>query len=65
MKAKTKLKKKLEELWSKDWDLIRLTTKNSDDYDEKYMIYDIWYMTKFINSDDELPQNKTIEVLRW
>ena len=44
--------------------MIRLTTKNSDDYDEKYMIYDIWYITKFINSDDELPQNKTIEVLR-
>ena len=26
--------KKYEELWSKIRDLIRLTTKNSDDYDE-------------------------------
>ena len=25
------------ELWSKIRDLIRLITKNSDDYDEKYM----------------------------
>ena len=30
-------------------------TKNSDDYDEKYM------KIKF-NSDDELPLNKTIEI---
>ena len=36
MKAKKKLKK-YEELWSKIRDLIRLITKNSDDYDEKYM----------------------------
>ena len=28
--------KKYEELWSKIRDLIRLITKNSDDYDEKY-----------------------------
>ena len=28
---------KSEELWSKIRDLIRLITKNSDDYDEKYM----------------------------
>ena len=34
--------------------MIRLITKNSDDYDEKYM------KIKF-NSDDELPLNKTIE----
>ena len=36
-------------------DLIRSITKNSDDYDEKYM------KTKF-NSDDELPPSKTIEI---
>ena len=29
--------KKYEELWSKIRDLIRLITKNSDDYDEKYI----------------------------
>ena len=29
--------KKYEELWSKIRDLIRSMTKNSDDYDEKYM----------------------------
>ena len=43
--------KKYEELLSTVRDLIRLTTKNSDDYDEKYM------KIKF-NSDDELPLNK-------
>ena len=47
--------KKYEELWSKIRDLIRSITKNSDDYDEKYM------KIKF-NSDDELPLSKTIEV---
>ena len=47
--------KKYEELWSKIRDLIRLITKNSDDYDEKYM------KIKF-SSDDELPLNKTIEI---
>ena len=47
--------KKYEELWSKIRDLIRSITKNSDDYDEKYM------KIKF-NSDDELPLNKTIKV---
>ena len=36
MKAKKKFKK-YEELWSKIRDLIRLITKISDDYDEKYM----------------------------
>ena len=35
-------------------DLIRSITKNSDDYDEKYM------KIKF-NLDGELPLNKTIE----
>ena len=47
--------KKYEELWIKIRDLIRLITKNADDYDEKYI------ESKF-NSDDELPLNKTIEV---
>ena len=44
-----------EELWCKIRDLIRSVTKNSNDYDEKYM------KTKF-NLDDELPLNKTIEI---
>ena len=47
--------KKFEEIWSKIKDLIGSITKNSDDYDEKYM-------TIKINSDDELPLNKTIEI---
>ena len=42
-------------MWSKIRDLIRSITKNSDDYDAKYM------KIKF-NSDDELPLNKTIEI---
>ena len=47
--------KKYEELWSKIRHLIGSITKNSDDYDEKYM------KIKF-NSDDKLPLNKTIEI---
>ena len=47
--------KKYEELWSKIRDLIRSITKNSDDYDEKYM------KIKF-TSDEELPLNKTTEI---
>ena len=47
--------KKYEELWSKIKDLIRSITKNSDDYNEKYM------KIKF-NSNEELPLNKTIEI---
>ena len=47
--------KKYEELTSKIRDFIRLITKNSDDYDEKYM------KIKF-TSDDKLPLNKTIEI---
>ena len=47
--------KKYEELWSKIKDLIRSITKNSGDYDEKYM------KIKF-NSDDELLLNKMIEI---
>ena len=46
---------KYEELRSKIRDLIRSITKKSDDYDEKYMKIKI-------NSDDELPLNKTIEI---
>ena len=44
-----------EELWSKIRDLIRSITKNSDNYDEKYM------KIKF-DSDDDLPINKMIEI---
>ena len=40
---------------SKIRDLIRSTTKNSDDYDEKYM------KIKF-NLDHELPLNKTRDI---
>ena len=47
-------KKKYGKFSIKIRDLIKLTTKNSDDYDEKYM------KIKF-NSDDELPLNKNIE----
>ena len=46
---------KNEKLWSKIRDLIRLITKNSDDYDKKYM------KIKF-NLDGELSLNKTIEI---
>ena len=53
MRAKKK-NLKYEELWSKIRDLIRLKTKNPDDYDEKLM-------TIKFNSDDELPLNKMIE----
>ena len=42
-------------MWSKIRDLIRSMTKNSDDYDEKYM------NIKF-NSDGELPLNKRLEI---
>ena len=55
MRAKKKFKK-YEELWSKIKDLIRSITKNSDEYDEKYM------KIKF-NSDEELPVNKTTKIL--
>ena len=50
-----KIIKKYEELWSKIRYLVRSITKNSDDYDEKYM------KIKF-DSDNELPLNKMIEV---
>ena len=54
IESKEKIKK-YEELWSKIRDSIRSITKNSHDYDEKYI------KTKF-SSDDELPLNKTIEI---
>ena len=47
--------KKHEDLWIKTRDLTRSITKNSDDYDEKYM------KIKF-DSGDKLPVNKTIEI---
>ena len=53
-KSKEKIEK-YKELWSKVRDLIRSLTKNSDNYDEKYI------KIKF-NSDDELPLNKMIEI---
>ena len=54
MKAK---KKKDEELSIKIRDLIRLITKNSDDYD-----YNEKHMKIKLNSDDELPLSKTIRI---
>ena len=48
-------KKKYEKLWSKIKYLIRSITKNSDDYDEKYM------KIKF-DLDDDLPLNETIKI---
>ena len=47
--------KTYEELWSKIRYSIRSITKNSNDYDEKYM------KIKF-NLDYELPLNKTIDI---
>ena len=47
--------KKYEELWRKIRELNRSITKNSDSYYENYM------KTK-LDSDDELPLNKTIEI---
>ena len=45
--------KEYEELWSKIRDLVSSITKNSDDYDEKYMKIKFYL-------DDELALNKTI-----
>ena len=47
--------KKYEELWNNIRDLIRSITKNSDNYDEKYMKF------KF-NSNDDSPLKKTLEL---
>ena len=44
-----------EELWGKIRDLIRSVTKDSDDYDEKYLKIKV-------NLDDKLPLYKTIEI---
>ena len=44
-------------MWSKIRDLIRLITKNSDDYDEKYK------KIKF-NSDNKSSLNKMLEISR-
>ena len=55
MKIIKEIMKKYEELWSKIRDLIRSKTKNSDDYDEKYM------KIRF-NLDDDLPLNKMLEI---
>ena len=46
---------KYEELWSQIKDQIRTITKNSNDYDEKFM------KIKF-NWDDDLPLNETSEL---
>ena len=48
-------KKKHGELWSKIRDLIRSITKNSDDYDEKFMKIKL-------NANNKLPLNKMIEI---
>ena len=47
--------KKYEELWIRIRDLLRLITKNLNDYDEKYMNIKG-------NSDDKLSLNKTVEI---
>ena len=47
--------KNYEELRNKMRDLIWSITKNSDDYDEKYMKIKV-------NSNGELPLNKMIEI---
>ena len=44
-----------EELWIKIKNLIRSITKSVDDYDEKYMKIKI-------DSDENLPLNKTLEI---
>ena len=47
--------KKYEELWIKIRDLIKLVTKKSDDYDENHIKIKL-------DSHDQLPPNKTIEI---
>ena len=46
--------KRFEQLWHEIRNLIRSITKNSDNYDEKYMK---------IKFNSELPLNKSIEIL--
>ena len=48
--SKKEKEKKYEKLWTKIRDLIRLITKNSDNFDEKYIKINF-------NSDDKLPLN--------
>ena len=55
MKAKTKIKK-YEELWIKN-KVTNSVCKKSDDYD-----YDEKYIKIKLNSDDESPLNKTVEI---
>ena len=55
MTAKTKIKK-YEELWIKS-KVTNSVTKKSDDYD-----YDEKYIKIKLNSDDESPLNKTVEI---
>ena len=55
MKTKTKIKK-YEELWIKN-KLTNSVTKKSDDYN-----YDEKYIKIKLNSYDESPQNKTVEI---
>ena len=40
--------KKYEGLWTKISDLIRLMTKTSDDYDEKYMKIKLFQMISYL-----------------
>ena len=47
--------KKYEELWIKIRDLIKLVTKKSDDYDENHIKIKL-------DSHDQLPPNKSIEI---
>ena len=55
MKAKTKIKK-YEELWIEN-KVTNSVSKKSDDYD-----YDEKYIKIKLNSDDESPLNKTVEI---
>ena len=55
MKAKTKIKK-YEELWIKN-KVTNSVSKKSDDYD-----YDEKYIKIKLNSYDESPLNKTVEI---
>ena len=55
MKAKTKIKK-YEELWIKN-KVTNWVSKKSYDYD-----YDEKYIKIKLNSDDESPLNKTVEI---
>ena len=58
-KSKKSMKiKNYEELFNKIRYLTRSVTKKSDDYNEKIIKIKL-------NSDDKLPQNKTIEILLW